>query len=304
MVNYPQDQFLLLLRQQRPAAHITGFNHHYAPHQALLHTYRTAHLDPADLIFAAAYTPSSTLHDAALVFLPKSRSLIELTLAMVAVTLQPGAPCFLVGENDAGIRSSRVLLEQRIGRLRTVDAARHCVLFQATKQVESEPFSLERWLTSYTLAVREQTLQVISLPGVFSHGRLDEGTQLLLETLDGPPLGRVLDFGAGAGVIGATIKQTWPAAVVELVDANALALEAARRTILANQLPINLIKPSNVFSDVQGTYTQIVSNPPFHTGTKTDYRVVTAFLYRPRNIWNKVAHCALSPTVFSTPAAH
>ena len=145
-------------------------------------------------------------------------------------------------------------------------------------RAEAEPFHLDDWVTTYSLAVRQQALQVISLPGVFSYGRLDEGTQLLLETLETPPSARVLDFGCGAGLIGATIKQTWPSSKVDMVDTNALALEAAHRTMSANHLPIDIIKPSDVFSDVQGTYTQIVSNPPFHTGVKTDYRIVMTFL--------------------------
>lgn len=278
VVNYPPDHFVPGLRQQWPATQVTAFTHHYAPHQYLRDLYRTANLAAADLVFAPAYAPTVERHDVGIVFLPKSRHLIELTLAMVGAALAPGASCFLVGENDAGIRSSGALLEAQIGPVRTLDAARHCVLFQATKQVDAAPFDLDAWVTNYTLEIRQHTLNVISLPGVFSHGRLDEGTQLLLETLDYSQPTRVLDFGCGVGVIGATIQQAWPTNTVDMVDENALALEAARRTMQRNHLSMGAIKPSNVFSDIQETYTQIISNPPFHTGVKTDYRIVTTFL--------------------------
>ncbi|MFN8495258.1 MAG: class I SAM-dependent methyltransferase [Caldilineaceae bacterium] len=278
VVNYPPDDFLLLLRQQLPGANVMAFNQHYAAHEQLCTAYQRAKLDATQLIFAPVYIADDSRHDLALIFLPKSRPLIEVTLAMVGAALQPGAACFLVGENDSGIRSSRSLLEERIGPARTVDAARHCVLFQATKQVASVPFHLADWRTSYSLSIGQQNLTVVSLPGVFSHGRLDEGTQLLLETLELPAAARVLDFGCGAGVIGATIKQRWPTCNVTLVDANALALEATHQTMLANDLPVDTIKPSDVFSNVQETYTHILSNPPFHTGVKTDYRMVTTFL--------------------------
>jgi len=278
VVNYPPDKLLLMLRESLPGTDVVAFTQHYAAHEQLCSAYRSAQLDSNQLVFAPAYTPGDARHDCALIFLPKSRPLIELTLAMVGSALQPGAACFLVGENDSGIRSSRSLLEARIGPVRTVDAARHCVLFQATKQVTVDPFNLVDWQTSYPLTVGQQSLTVVSLPGVFSHGRLDEGTQLLLETLELPKAAYVLDFGCGAGVIGATIKQRWPTSTVTLVDANALALEATRQTMLANHLPIDTIKPSDVFSNVQETYTHIISNPPFHTGVKTDYRMVTTFL--------------------------
>lgn len=280
VVNYPQDNFVLALHQQLSAVQITAFSYDYAPHLYLQSVYTHANLPTDNLLFNAVYPAPDELHDVAIIFLPKSRALIQMSLRMVAAALRPGAQVWLVGENNAGIRSSSTLLEQQMGAVRTVDAARHCLLLQAMAPEQPVIFDLEEWSTTYPLQIRQQTLTIASLPGVFSNGQLDEGTQLLLETLDEPETGRILDFGCGAGVIGATIKQAWPANLVEMVDANALALEAARRTMQANQLPIDLIKPSNVFSDVQGTYTQIVSNPPFHTGVKTDYRVVTAFLQK------------------------
>ena len=87
-MNYPPDPFIPLLRQLRPNAHIIAFNHSYTPHQALRDVYQASGFDPADLIFAPVYAPAdrpniSGLHDAAIIFLPKSRPLIELTLAMV-----------------------------------------------------------------------------------------------------------------------------------------------------------------------------------------------------------------------------
>ncbi|CAN5674264.1 hypothetical protein BH10CHL1_BH10CHL1_46780 [soil metagenome] len=280
VVNYPQDNFVLALHQQWPAAQITAFNYDYAPHLYLQSVYAHTNLPTDNLLFAALYHAQGELHDVAIIFLPKSRALIQMSLRMVAAALRPGAQVWLVGENNAGIRSSSTLFEQQMGAVRTIDAARHCGLLQATAPEQPVTFLLDEWSTTYPLQIRQQTLTIASLPGVFSNGQLDEGTQLLLETLDAPQTGRILDFGCGAGVIGAAIKQAWPANFVEMVDANALALEAARRTMLANQLAIDIIKPSNVFSDVQGTYKQIVSNPPFHTGVKTDYRVVTDFLQK------------------------
>ncbi|MCX6045804.1 MAG: class I SAM-dependent methyltransferase [Chloroflexi bacterium] len=280
VVNYPPDNFVLALHQQWPAARMTAFNYDYAPHLYLQSVFGHANLPIDNIRFGAVYNAPAERYDVAILFLPKSRALIQMSLQMVAAALRPGAQVWLVGENNAGIRSSSTLLEQQMGAVRTVDAARHCLLLQAMAPDQPVAFVLDEWSTTYPIQIGQQTLTVASLPGVFSNGQLDEGTQLLLETLDEPPTGRILDFGCGAGVIGASMKQKWPANIVEMVDANALALEATRRTMVANHLPIDLIKPSNVFSDVQGAYTQIISNPPFHTGVKTDYRVVTDFLQK------------------------
>jgi 16S rRNA (guanine1207-N2)-methyltransferase len=191
--------------------------------------------------------------------------------------LGPRSPVLLVGENKAGIRSSRPILEQVIGPVQEVEAARHCVLYRAALSDVPSRFALDHWEVRYQIEVAGVNLTVAGFPGVFSHGRLDDGTRFLLENLELPGRGRVLDFGCGAGVIGALVKRLFPACEVDMVDSNGLALAAASRTMQANGLSANDIRPSDVFSDVPGAYTHIISNPPFHSGIATDYRVVAGF---------------------------
>jgi 16S rRNA (guanine1207-N2)-methyltransferase len=279
VVGYPQDHFIPLLQQRRPHASVVAFTFDYATHQYARAVYAAAGLDLQGLIFGAHYTPADELHDTALVFLPKGRDLTELTLAMTANALALHAPVFLVGETDAGIRSSRPTLERLIGPVRTTQVGRHCVLYSATlAQRPPQAVTLDNWAVTYEVALPGVAFKVVSLPGVFSHGHLDDGTRFLLEHLTPQTRARVLDFGCGAGVIGAAVKKTWPDSEVDMVDTSALALEATRRTLLANDLPADSIYSSNIFSDVTGRYTHIISNPPFHAGIETDYRVVQAFL--------------------------
>jgi 16S rRNA (guanine1207-N2)-methyltransferase len=275
VVNYPADGVLMQLYRQLPTTVLLAFTQDYAAHrQALTATV----LDSRTLHFAPLLPMESEPCTSALIFLPKSRALLEMTLAMVAPALTPGAPVWLVGENGAGIRSSQALLTARIGPVRTVDNGRHCVLYQATLQNTPSPFQLDEWMTTYAVDHAGGTLTVVSLPGVFSHGRLDEGTRLLIETLEPPAGATVLDFACGTGVIGAVIKERWPEALVDLTDVNALALEATRRTLVSNRLTTRAIFPSDVFSAVTGRYDQILTNPPFHSGVAVDDRVVTTFL--------------------------
>src|SRR5699024_5992000 len=58
-----------------------------------------------------------------------------------------------------------------------------------------------------------------TLPGVFAADRLDAGTRLLLDHLDVPEGGSVLDVGCGAGVIGVVAGRRG-AGSVTLTDVN------------------------------------------------------------------------------------
>jgi 16S rRNA (guanine1207-N2)-methyltransferase len=123
----------------------------------------------------------------------------------------------------------------------------------------------------FELDLADGPLQVLSLPGVFSHGRLDRGSALLLEQLDGLPQGHLLDFGCGAGVLGATLKRRYPHSQVSMLDVDAFAIESSRLTLAANGLDAEVIAGDGIDAAPQGL-AAIISNPPFHTGVHTDYQ--------------------------------
>ena len=112
---------------------------------------------------------------------------------------------------------------------------------------------------------------MVSLPGVFSHGRLDRGSALLLKHLDGLPSGHVLDFGCGAGVLGATVKRRYPQSRLTLLDVDAFAVAASRLTLAANGLEGEVISGDGIDA-APADLSVILSNPPFHTGVHTNYQ--------------------------------
>lgn len=212
---------------------------------------------------------------AAVLFLPKSRELTDYLLAALAARL-PGAPLYLVGEKRAGIERAAKQL-QPFGRPRKLDSARHCQLWQVTvEQVPAAP-ELETLARRYPVATTDGELQVVSLPGVFSHGRLDVGSRLLLEHLDGLPEGAVLDFGCGAGVLGAALQRHYRHSALHLLDVDAFAVASSRLTLAANGLAGDVIAGRGI-ADAPHDLAAIVSNPPFHQGVHTDYQATEQLL--------------------------
>lgn len=213
--------------------------------------------------------------DGVLLFLQKSKPLMDFWLAMVLSILPAGAPVWLVGGNDEGIKSWKKRLQRCFGCVRSIDNARHCVLLEARDPLSQVSFDPNQWLETFAAG---EDAKIYSLPGVFSHGRLDKGTQVLLETLDSLPSGKVLDFGCGAGVICAHIHTLGGNHDFTLVDCDALALASSERTMQnAGCQSFNVI-PGDGLPAVNGIYDLIISNPPFHQGVKTNYAVTEQFL--------------------------
>ncbi|MGI9276386.1 MAG: methyltransferase [Endozoicomonas sp.] len=218
-------------------------------------------------------------YDGILLFLQKSKPLTDFWLDMAQSVLAPGGCIWLVGENGEGIKSWRKRLKNSFSVVKNLDNARHCSLLEGSGPLlKPGRFQLEDGYSRFDLEVGQQSLQLFSLPGVFSHGRVDQGTQVLLDTFDHKPSGRVLDFGCGAGVISAYLGLESSGSRFTLVDCDALALESARRTMAANSIDLFETIASDGLSEVSGQFDLIVSNPPFHQGIKTHYAVTEQFL--------------------------
>ncbi len=207
--------------------------------------------------------------DSAALFLPKSRELTDYLLQALAARLA-GRELYLVGEKRAGIERAAKQLAV-YGKPRKLDSARHCQLWQVTVDHAPAVPDLHSLAQRFELPLADGPLPVISLPGVFSHGRLDRGSALLLGQLDGLPQGHLLDFGCGAGVLGATLKRRYPHSQLTLLDVDAFAVESSRLTLAANGLEAEVIAGDGIDAAPTGL-AAIVSNPPFHTGVHTNYQ--------------------------------
>ena len=230
----------------------------------------------ADAHFEAIPEPGTNTNHAVLV-LPREKEKLAMLLHALGSRMQAGGKLWLAGENRAGIKSAPRQLNRFFGRVEKLDNARHCVLFEASEPVAAEPFDLAAYEDHWRLEHPGGGLDLVSLPGVFAHGRLDKGTALLLEALDGLRLsGRVLDFASGCGVIGLSLLRADPAIELTLLDDSALAIEAGNRSMLVNGLKARSL-PSNGLSELEGRFDWIVSNPPFHRGVGNDLETAQAF---------------------------
>ena len=213
--------------------------------------------------------------DMILLYWPKAKAEAEYLLAMLLAKFGPETEVCVVGENRSGVRSAEKLFAP-YGPLTKYDSARRCSFYWGRCNAQVPAFDINAWFRNYPVKVAGTELTIRSLPGVFSHGEFDKGSELLLATL--PALhGKVLDFGCGAGVIGAVMKTNNPDIELELCDISALAIESARETFRTNRLEAKFTA-TDVYAALTGPYDYLISNPPFHAGLKTFYTATEDFI--------------------------
>ncbi|WP_417513908.1 methyltransferase [Marinobacter sp.] len=222
--------------------------------------------------------------DSVVVFLPKARAELEMRLALALSLASEGARLVLVGEKKEGIAGAIKQLRSVAPQAFKVDSARHCQVWCAEAIEPAPGFRVEAWLGWSRIECSGISVDVAGLPGIFSQDGLDNGTRMLLETLAEQPVraDRLLDFACGAGVIGAWIQahqraQEKPVASVDGVDVQSQAVICARETYRrANSA--GTIFASDGLAGIDGSWPAIISNPPFHTGVKTDTSMTEQFL--------------------------
>lgn len=232
-------------------------------------------------------------YDIVVIRQPKGRKLARRWLLEAYALLSHGGTCYLGGANREGIQSvlkdSAALFDAvsilgyrkgcRVGRMSAPqDTA-------AIPKWASMPGLAPNSWYEFDVMVNEFTFKLRSLPGVFSFGRLDRGTQFLLDIFRHQPMPSdacVLDFACGSGIIGMVAARRG-ASQVDLLDVNLLAIAAAKENLHLNQIGNGCVLASDLFQAVQGkVYDQIITNPPFHAGYAVDTDITQSFLAQVR----------------------
>lgn len=231
------------------------------------------------------------------IFMPKTQAELQLRFALARHCLAEGGQVWLVGEKSEGIANGASTLAKLIAplagaTLQKIDSARHCQLWQA-QGLTHAAFVLADWAQHQQVMVAGESLTLVSLPGVFSAGRVDAGSEMLLQSLLSFPLRvpafgplQLLDFGCGCGLLAAWVGRHLhhkTATSLTLLDQQAQAVWSSRATLAANGLNGQVIASAQGLRSFTARFDLIVTNPPFHQGVKVDTRVTQDFLAQIRN---------------------
>ena len=214
------------------------------------------------------------------IFMPKAKAELAMRCSWAAARLAEGGDLWLVGERRAGIAGGARWFRDFFPGAYKVDSARHCQLWKAGWNANqgNKGFRTRDWFSRRHVTIAGQPLMLADLPGVFSEGRTDPGTQMLLSTINERPREPVLDFGCGNGVIGAWLMQRWPELALTLSDVQWQALNCARET-LGDRGNVRIVASDGLGALTPG-YGTILSNPPFHQGVETDATVAQTLIHK------------------------
>ena len=214
--------------------------------------------------------------DAAVVRISPNKDRLRVMLSMLNGVLSESAVVWLLGSNDEGIKSLPKTAEDFIQTVETIDIRHRARLLKGRSS--NVVRTLTDWISVETISIGDQQFEWSVMPGVFAKGRLDAGTEFLLEVLSSYPFKRthqLADFACGTGVIARWLSERFPEAHIDATDADSWSIELTRR---------NAPKAHSVVADGWAgiprdrRYDVIVSNPPVHTGKESDFSILEGLL--------------------------
>ncbi len=240
-------------------------------------------------------------------------------LQVAAYALKPGGRLYVVGAKDRGVLSIAKRMQSLFGNLETLVISKGQRVVCSHKQSDSlNLHSLEELqqvnkksdaqnvvvplagvmpqLTPPAGASLANPIPAL-LPTAFAEGKLDEGTRLLVESLEVHATDIALDIGCGTGYIGMHIAHAASKGHVTMVDASLVAVDAARHMIEQSGMANVQVLASNGTQAVkEQRFDLIATNPPFHLGgiqtTEIGERFIreAAQVLRPRGRFYLVAN--------------
>lgn len=205
---------------------------------------------------------------------PTRQRVESLGLIAHALThLAPTGELLFVCGNDQGARGYLTHLKE----LADVEAesGNKCRYLRLRPSEIKAPELLAKWAAD---AATTKVEEFHTEPGIFGWNKIDRGSELLVASLP-KLLGVGADLGSGYGYLSHHIKTKSPDAHVHLLEADARALACAKKNL--ERFPATEFHWCDVVSEpklLPQRLDWVVTNPPFHTGNKTDPDLGRAFI--------------------------
>jgi 16S rRNA (guanine1207-N2)-methyltransferase len=124
--------------------------------------------------------------------------------------------------------------------------------------------------------LRGETVKFLTASSIFSKKQIDLGTRLLIETMQLPERGAVLDIGCGYGPVGMIVALLKPRLSVIMTDVNKRAVQLARRNLKINKVHNAKVRLGYLYESIKDLeFNCVLSNPPVSAGMGTVKAIIT-----------------------------
>jgi 16S rRNA (guanine1207-N2)-methyltransferase len=206
-------------------------------------------------------------YDAALVLCGKHRGENENRIAEALERVRPGGLIIIAGGKEDGIQPLRTAL-LKLGLQIDYAPKYHgvAIWLARPKNADDAIAALKKAPVAF-----EGRFQ--AAPGMFSHDRVDAGSELLAGRLPTDFDGNAADFGAGWGYLSVMLAEKSPRTNrIDLFEADYQALEFAKKNLAFNcpDLPARFYWQDLGTEPPKEKYDLVIMNPPFHEAQAAD----------------------------------
>ncbi len=238
-------------------------------HQRKVKTNLDRNNNTAVTVLCAPDIPERDYFDAALLQVSKgamSNELLQDSLQQIHLAVKPGGKCLIAVDSDHAWQQQQ--LKKLFGNC-SVHAVRRNgpALLVATRDKPLK--KIKKFDAEFDMMTPgREAIRLRTLPGVFSHRRVDAGAQALAEVAEVRAGDRILDLGCGCGVVGISLAAAAADVHVTFVDSHVRATMVTELNCKANALADYRVLQSDQGLDEKGQFSVFVANPPYFSNHK------------------------------------
>jgi 16S rRNA (guanine1207-N2)-methyltransferase len=221
--------------------------------------------------FKSARSDQLERYPLVLILLPRQRDEARALLARALQQTQPGGRVVACLANNEGARSSEADLKQLTGSVSCLSKHKCRVFWSAPIDHTVNEALVNEW-SALDAPRHIADTRFMSRPGLFAWDRIDQASKLLANHLPSTLAGHAADLGAGFGYLSVELLSRCPhITALDLYEAEARALHLAKHNLrnYAPRIPLQFYW-HDVTQGLLQRYQVIITNPPFHTQSRTD----------------------------------
>jgi 16S rRNA (guanine1207-N2)-methyltransferase len=244
----------------------TTMSDSYLAQLAIMENLSANKIDPTAVKFNNGLSLPNKVFDLVLIKAPKSHALLEFQLRLLKPSINANTQIIAAGMSRSIHNKTLQLFETIVGPTKTSLAWKKSRLIFATPDLSLEvPFanSSDRFVLE-----TNRTFNISSHANVFSRGRLDEGSRLLIEHMPIDEKYRdIADLGCGNGVLGIIASSLNKPSNIVFADESYMAISSAKQNFgeaFGKSIKANF-KVTDCLQGVEDESIDLVlNNPPFH----------------------------------------